>query len=74
MVQWPRLHTPNAEAEGPGSIPGWGTRADMSQLKILSATLRPVRPNKYSKGRETLFSLVWGVCGGGLGAGDVTVK
>ena len=59
MVQWPRLHTPNAEAEGPGSILGWGTRGDISQLKIPSATLRPVWPNKYSKGRETLFSLVW---------------
>ena len=27
VVQWVRLHTPNAG--GPGSIPGWGTRSHM---------------------------------------------
>ena len=27
MVQWVRLHAPNAG--GPGSIPGWGTRSPM---------------------------------------------
>ena len=31
VVQWLRLHTPNAE--GPGSIPGQGTRSHMLQLR-----------------------------------------
>ena len=35
MVQWLRLCAPNAD--GLGSIPGWGTRSHM-QLKILHAT------------------------------------
>ena len=35
VVQWLRLHTPNAG--GPGSIPGWQTRSHMLQLKFLSA-------------------------------------
>ena len=33
VVQWLRLHTPNAE--GPGSIPGQGTRSHMLQLRVL---------------------------------------
>ena len=32
MLQWLRLSAPSAE--GPGLIPGQGTRSDMSQLKI----------------------------------------
>ena len=32
LVQWLRLHTPNAG--GPGSIPGQGTRSHMLQLNI----------------------------------------
>ena len=40
VVQWLRLHVPNAG--GPGSIPGWGTRSLRPQLKILhAATKRP---------------------------------
>ena len=35
MVHWLRLHTPNAG--GLGSIPGWGTRSHMPQIKILYA-------------------------------------
>lgn len=72
MVHWPRLHTPNAEARRSGSIQ---LRADMSQLKILSATLRPVRPSKYSKGRR-LFSAWFGVWrqGGVVGGRDVIVN
>ncbi|TEA37608.1 hypothetical protein DBR06_SOUSAS5310035, partial [Sousa chinensis] len=31
VVQWLRLHAPNAG--GPGSIPGWGPRSHMPQLK-----------------------------------------
>ena len=31
VVQWLRLHTPNAK--GPSSIPGWGTRFHMLQLR-----------------------------------------
>ena len=45
MVQWLRLHAPNAE--DPGSIPGQGTRSHilelsgcMSQLKISHATTK----------------------------------
>ena len=32
VVQWLKLHAPNAE--GPGLIPGQGTRSHISQLKI----------------------------------------
>ena len=32
MVQWLRLQAPNAE--GQGSIPGWGTRSHMPQLRV----------------------------------------
>ena len=32
VVQWLRLHAPNAG--GPGSIPGQGTRSRMSQLRV----------------------------------------
>ena len=38
MVQWLRLLTPNAE--GPGLIPGQGTRAQMLQLKIPHAAMK----------------------------------
>ena len=31
-VRWLKLHAPNSG--GPGSIPGWGTRSHMLQLKI----------------------------------------
>ena len=33
VVQWPRLHDPNAG--GPGSIPGQGTRSHRLQLRVL---------------------------------------
>ena len=33
VVQWPRLHVPNAG--GPGSIPGQGTRSHRLQLRVL---------------------------------------
>ena len=36
VVQWLRLHAPNAG--GPGSIPGQGTRSLMPQLKIPHAS------------------------------------
>ena len=32
MVQWLRLHTPNAG--GPGSSPGQGTKSHMPQLRV----------------------------------------
>ena len=38
VVQWLRLHTPNAR--GPGSIPGQETRSCMPQLKILHAATK----------------------------------
>ena len=46
MVQWLRLHTPNAG--GPGLIPGQGTRAHMLQLRARGSQLRPdAAKNKY---------------------------
>ncbi|TEA33367.1 hypothetical protein DBR06_SOUSAS8010242, partial [Sousa chinensis] len=38
VVQWLRLHAPNAG--GPGSIPSWGTRSHMSQVKIPHAAMK----------------------------------
>ena len=38
VVQWLRLHAPNAR--GLGSIPGQGTRSRMLQLKILHVATR----------------------------------
>ena len=38
VVQWLRLHSPNAG--GPGSIPGQGTRSHMPQLKIPHAATK----------------------------------
>ena len=47
VVQWLRLHTPNAG--GPGSIPGQGTRSHMQQLKILYAATKTwhIQISKY---------------------------
>ena len=58
VVQWLRLHTPNAG--GLGLIPGWGTRSHMPQLrvcmlqqglKILDATTK----TQYSKKKKIPF-------------------
>ena len=38
VVQWLRLHAPNAG--GPGSIPALGNRSCMPQLKILHAAAK----------------------------------
>ena len=38
MVQWLRLHAPNAG--GPGLIPGQGTRSHMPQLRVCIPQLR----------------------------------
>ena len=38
MVQWLRLHAPNAG--GPASIPGQGTRSRMRQLRARTRQLR----------------------------------
>ena len=38
MVQWLRLHTPNAG--GPGLIPGKGTRSPMPQLRVHMSQLK----------------------------------
>ena len=38
VVQWLRVHAPNAE--GPGVIAGQGTRSHMLQLKILHAAAK----------------------------------
>ena len=52
VVQWLRLHAPNAG--GPGSIPSQGTRSHMPQLKILLAATkkRPHRPQQRSRMRQ----------------------
>ena len=39
VVQWLRLHTPNAGALG--AIPVWGMRFHMSQLRLLMPQGRP---------------------------------
>ncbi|TEA32094.1 hypothetical protein DBR06_SOUSAS6610005, partial [Sousa chinensis] len=41
VVQWLRLHAPNAG--GPGSISGQGTRSHVLQLKILHAAMKILR-------------------------------
>ncbi|TEA37240.1 hypothetical protein DBR06_SOUSAS10010015, partial [Sousa chinensis] len=38
VVQWVRLRAP--KARGPGSIPGWGTRSHMPQLRSPHATMK----------------------------------
>ena len=38
VVQWVRLHAPNAG--GPGSIPGWGTRSHMHAAIVRMPQLR----------------------------------
>ena len=47
MIQWLRLHTPNAG--GRDSIPGQGTRYHMLQLKIFHAATKTQcsQINKY---------------------------
>ena len=39
MVQWLRLHIPNAE--GPGLIPHQGTRSHVFELRVCMLRLRP---------------------------------
>ena len=39
LAQWLRLHPPNEE--GPGLIPGGGTRSRMPQMRALIAQLGP---------------------------------
>ena len=43
VVQWLRLHTPNAG--GPGSIPDQGTRSHMLQLR--SGTVKSIQINFF---------------------------
>ena len=52
MVQWLRLHTPNAG--GLSSIPGQRPRSHIPQLEILHATTKTWHSqiNKYLKKRE----------------------
>ena len=53
LVQWPRLHTPNARDLR--SIPGWGTISHMLQLKTLHATTK-TRCSQRNKN-----SVAWGI-------------
>ena len=46
VVQWLQFHAPNAE--GLVSIPGYGTRSCMVQLKILYATVKIEGPMCYN--------------------------
>ena len=39
VVQWLKLHSPNAG--GPGSIPGQGIRSHMEELRVHMLQLRP---------------------------------
>ena len=52
VVQWLRLHAPNAGAQG--SIPGQGTRSHMPQLKIPCAATKTWHSqiNKYFKNKK----------------------
>ena len=65
MVQWLRLHAPNAE--GPGLIAGQGTRFHMLQLdsaycnedqRSRLSQLRPSRANKLKKKKESAFLVI----------------
>ena len=38
-----KIHIP--DAEGPGSVPDWGTRSHMLQLRTCTLQLRPSQPN-----------------------------
>ena len=49
MLQWLRLHAPNAG--DPGLIPDQGTRSHMPQLRSHAATTDPARLNKTRCGQ-----------------------
>lgn len=49
VVQWLRHHAPNTGA--PDSIPGWGTRAYMPQLKIPHAKAKTQHSQKKEKNK-----------------------
>ena len=50
MVQWLRLHAPNAERMG--LIPGWGTGSHMLPLRTHMMQLRLAQPNKLIKNKK----------------------
>ena len=52
MVQWARLHAPNAG--GPGLIPGQGTRSCVPQLRVLMLQLRVHMPQLRSPHAATM--------------------
>ena len=51
MVQWLRLHTPNAG--DPGSIPGQGTGAHMAQIRVGMLQLNILRASTKIKDATT---------------------
>ena len=55
MVQWLRLHTPNTG--GLGSIPVWGTRSHMQQLKTLHI-YDTVQPKTKANKKQTRIKQV----------------
>ena len=59
VVQWLRFHAPNAE--GPGLIPGQGTRSHMLQLKILYAAAKTwcSQINKNLKKKKKKSTSLW---------------
>ena len=80
VVQWLRLHAPNAGVRG--SIPGQGTGSHMPQLRVCMPQLRSQQAaaktrcnqiNKYFKKRKVFFGKVTGIqiqsCGFGSAAG-----
>ena len=58
VVQRLRLHPPNAG--GPGSIPGWGTRSCMPQLKAYMPTCRNENPVQWEKELQAKVFVVTG--------------
>ena len=50
MVQWLRLHAPNAG--GPGLIPGLGTRSHMLQLRSLPAATKTWQNERRKEGKK----------------------
>ena len=45
VVQWLRFRAPNAE--GPGSIPGQGTRSHMPQPRVCWIPAGPLSPSQH---------------------------
>ena len=63
VVPWLRFHAPNAE--GPGSIPGQGTRSHMPQIRVFLLYLKipnVATKTQYSQNKKLIFlrKVIWG--------------